>query len=397
MKEKLLLILILFFCFVFRVLITPYGTFAPDLMTYMDWGKRVNDGGFSNFYNDWSDYLPGYIYVLWVLAKVRIAVPTITNELLYKLPSIFSDIATMYLIYLIVERLKNKRWGLVGAFVYGITPAVFGNSSLWGQTDSFSTLPMVLAVYFLLRNKIKINIFFAGIFLGMAAVLKPSGWFLGPLLVVYLMKMGNHEGRPYKNILFFLVPAVAVFLLAFVPFSGGNIYFAFVVERVQKSITQHSATCLNTYNFWMVTVGCWKEASQKFFMLSLRQWGLVLFTISYLSILIKTKRRMEDLPLAIAIIFFSGFLFLTGMHERHIFQMFPFLAIAACIRIRLWIPYFVMAIFAFVNLWYAQAWFAKDRAGIYGPFYTNLFSLVMIFVWVYLMIDFVKGSKDEKA
>lgn len=397
MKRNLPIIFVLIFCFVFRVMLTPYGTFGPDLGTFVDWSNRVNKMGFSGFYSEWSDYLPGYIYVLWFLGKVRVMLPpTFTNELLYKLPSIITDVITIYLIYLIVLKFKNRRWAIMGAFIYGISPSIFGNSALWGQVDSSSTLPILLSAYFLLRCNLNkgYTLLISGLFMGVAFVLKPSGVFLLPLFLIYIILIKKNV----KDILVFILPAILLFLLAFVPFSGEKNFFPFVIERVQKSINQHSATCLNSYNFWMIAEGCWKDASGKFLNFSLRQWGVVLFSISYLSILSNLRKiRKENLPLSVGIIFFSGFLFLTGIHERHIFPVFAFLAIAACFRKRLWLAYFIIVAVSYLNLGYAQAWFAQKLVGIYSPSYVKLSALTNVLVWAYLMLDFVKGVANDKT
>ena len=45
------------------------------------------------------DYLPGYLYVLWILGKINLVLPFL-QTITFKLPAIFADIATGYLIYI---------------------------------------------------------------------------------------------------------------------------------------------------------------------------------------------------------------------------------------------------------------------------------------------------------
>ena len=89
---------------VVRLVISGFGTLRLDQGTFIAWSFNLAENGFRNFYGGWSDYLPGYLYVLWFLGKVRGIIPDV---LLYKIPAILADIATGYLIYKIVKGKKG--------------------------------------------------------------------------------------------------------------------------------------------------------------------------------------------------------------------------------------------------------------------------------------------------
>src|SRR5438132_331147 len=95
--QKIIIILIL--GFILRIILSPFGTLTLDQNTFIAWSLRLSQVGFSKFYmGNWSDYLPGYLYVLNVLGHIG-GTSTIAQTILYKLPAIISDIGTGYLIY----------------------------------------------------------------------------------------------------------------------------------------------------------------------------------------------------------------------------------------------------------------------------------------------------------
>lgn len=392
---------VILFSLLLRIILSPFGTWAGDMGSWTGWSNRLLEVGFGRFYEAWSDYLPGYMYVLFIwgnLWKALNIYSFVPQDVFYKIPSILSDGATIYLIYLIVKKLKDERSALLAAFLYGVSPAIWGNSALWGQADSFAALPIVLSLYFIINSKYLL----AGLFLGVAAVLKPSGMFLGPLFLVYIFI----NTKNLKNLFLFLLPAISVFLLAFVPFSdlppGGEVvdFFLFIISRFQATLDQYKYTSLNAFNFWAIDGGWWKDDSARFFLFTLQQWGVVIFGAIYGLVLlnlkfqnskIKTKTQNlkviidYDLILGSVIIFLAGFLFLTRAHERHIFPVFAFLAIAAGVNPRLWTSFILLSIISSLNLRYAYVWLTKSFEQIFSSIVVSFFSLLSIGILGYLM------------
>src|SRR3989344_8394847 len=97
--------------FLIRLILGNFGALRLDQGTFIAWSNILVRDGFPNFYNGWSDYLPGYLYVLWVLGKIKNLLP-IPETLLYKLPAIIFDILTGALIYEIVRKIKNVKAAL---------------------------------------------------------------------------------------------------------------------------------------------------------------------------------------------------------------------------------------------------------------------------------------------
>ena len=137
--------IILFFGLIVRIILSPFLTLKLDQNTFIAWSVNLVEKGFDRFYLGWSDYFPGYMYVLWFLGKIRGVFPDV---FLYKLPAILSDIFCGYLIFKIAGKYVNEKISLIISSLYLFNPAVISNSTLWGQVDSIVVLFSLLSLYF---------------------------------------------------------------------------------------------------------------------------------------------------------------------------------------------------------------------------------------------------------
>src|SRR3989344_8851328 len=153
-KESLTISLILLLGFLLRIVVSPFGTHSNDMAFWIHWSKEIERLGFYDFYNKigWTDYLPFYFYVLFILEKIIIAFQ-ITGDFIFKVPSILADIATGFLIYKIAKNLKLKHT-LILPSIYLFNPAIFGNSAMWGQVDGVGAFLVVLCLYLFLKQKL---------------------------------------------------------------------------------------------------------------------------------------------------------------------------------------------------------------------------------------------------
>lgn len=94
--------------------------FLIDMNDWIAWGERVLAVGPRHFYSEtvFSDYTPGYIYVMWLTAWIKqtffAAASVETYYFLYRLPSILFDLGTTTLIYITVEQALEKRFAQPG-------------------------------------------------------------------------------------------------------------------------------------------------------------------------------------------------------------------------------------------------------------------------------------------
>jgi len=314
--------------------------------------------GFRNFYSGWSDYFPGYLYVLWILGKVRGFIP---DELLFKFPGIFTDILTGYLIYKISQKSINEKKSLVITSLYVFNPAVFSNSALWGQIDSIVVLFSLLSVFFVEKS-----IFLSATFLSLGTLVKPLTAFLVPLLLYYLLKS---KKRIYKVIIYSLIGAF-IFGLGFLPFvpKGENLT-QFIFGRVLISLNQYPYSSVNAFNFWGL-FGFWKSDIAK---IPLNILGMLIFLLVYIVALFKIKEQKGKKYIVSALVFLTSFLFMTRIHERHLLPVFAPLVLTVISFPNAIIPYIFLSFTYLVNMLYSYVWITYDFKEVFPKFFIILF------------------------
>ncbi|MFC1711166.1 glycosyltransferase family 39 protein [Patescibacteria group bacterium] len=381
-----------------RLILMSFGTYDGDMNAWIDWSNRLVEVGFKDFYLAWSDYLPGYLYVLWFLGHVKnffISINLeIPNYFLYKLPSVIADILTSFIIFKIIKRYKDKKIALFSSLIYLINPAILANSTLWGQADSFFTLFILFSFYLLLEGKIM----FSALVFGLSAIIKPLSFFLLPLITVYFFLRKNP-----KSLITFLSISLTVILVSFLPFTNNN-FLEFVLERFQTTLNQYTYTSLNAFNLWGVLSILWQNDSKKFLFASLQNWGMIIFSIFYLILLtniikknifkktIKKQKRAFFLFFSASLVLFSSFMFLTRMHERHLLPVFPFLNIAAAFNPLIWPLYLLSSLIYVINLRYAYVWLSFNFKQIFSPFLISFFSGLQLLSLILLYTVFIKKS-----
>lgn len=341
-----------------------FGTLDLDQGTFIAWSSDLAANGFRNFYNGWSDYLPGYLYALWLLGKINL-LNLIPSEILYKLPAILADVTTGYLIYRILKEIKGIKWGQIGVAIYLFNPATFANSALWGQVDSFTALFSVLAVYFL-PNRYSLS----AISLAIGTAIKPQAAFIFPLILFLMFKNKMKLG----NILVYLSIGLLVFIGLFIPFWNYGNLFEFVLGRLTVSANQYPYLSVNAFNFWGLS-GNWKPDALYF-----QFGGYFAFLIA---LFFYIRKVGIDVYKVTAFIFMFSFLFFTRMHERHLLPVFAPLAIVAATNFRFLVPYIGLSIAYVLNLYYSSTWITQDFKESFDPFPVILLSLLSFVVFLY--------------
>ena len=330
-----------------RLVLANFGTLALDQNTFIAWSGNLITGGLKNFYNGWSDYLPGYLYVLWLLGKIN-SLKIIDPGILYKLPAILFDIATGLLIYQIIKNIKDKKWALIGSAVYIFNPAIFANSALWGQVDTITAFFSVLAVYLAGRGSLA-----SAAALGLGTLVKPQAAFTAPVVLLLMIR----DKWSYSKILTYGIIGLSVFVLGFVPFNNiGNIA-EFVVARIGVTINQYPYTSVNAFNFWGLQ-GFWKPD------LTL---GLT-YIIPVLALVftyLKTRKQEHGEYLWLTVALATSFMFTTRMHERHLLPALVPMIIAGAVNPIIFVSYVGMSATYLLNLNYSYNWISNGFASIY--------------------------------
>ncbi len=369
-----------------RLVLSSVGTLDLDQSTFIAWSMRVYREGFLSFYSQWSDYLPGYVYVLWILAWVHERI-SLSQEVLYKIPAILADMGTGYLIYHIVQSTKAKSLALLAAATYLFNPAIIANSTLWGQVDSFTAFFLLLSLSLLSPLPV-----LAGVSFALGALVKPQILFVAPLVLLLLLK----QKKWLRYTTSFLLPAAIIYIAAYIPFASGNVV-NFIFERLGQTMNQYPYTSINAFNFWALS-GMWRSDVEGIVTPKLIGYALFLVTAGGVSLYrIKSLKEKTGAYYLSAIILLSSYLFFTRMHERHMLPVLAPLIVAATSVPSLIIPYAVLSLIYIINLRYAYVWITKDFTEIIGPEMVTAVSALAVGVFIFMaarpMLHFKKIKK----
>jgi predicted membrane-bound dolichyl-phosphate-mannose-protein mannosyltransferase len=363
--------------FLMRIVLSGFGTLSLDQGTFISWSLILIKDGFKVFYNSWSDYLPGYLYFLWGLGKVDL-LGLVPRELLYKLPAIISDLFTGLLIYKILAKSKGEKWGIIGSIIYIFNPAVFANSSLWGQVDSLTALTSILSIYLM-----PFSFILSAVSLAAGTLIKPQTAFILPVILFMMLK----DKWNYRKILAYLLIGLLVFICLFVPFWNHGNLITFIYERLGVSLNQYPYTSINAFNFWGL-IGFWKPDN-----LYLQIGGYVLVLVSTLFLFFKLRKVKNSEYHLLSFIFCASFIFFTRMHERHLLPVFAPLAIIAIENPIFLIPYIGFSITYIANLYYSYIWISENFKQILPSVLTKFLSLVSVVSAIYIFSVIVKNTQ----
>lgn len=366
--------LLLLIGFIIRVIIgaIPGTGFDIDTGTFTAWSARLADQHPWNFYapDYFSDYAPGYLYVLWLFGELNAQVhfgPD-TFEFILKLPSIFADIGIACVLYLFLEK-EKPAVRLGAAAVYLLFPPALLMGAVWGQVDSLSVFFLMLSVYWIARDK---PVEGAAAYV-VGFVIKPQIIAALPFLAFWILRRNPLDlSKPATEaipgiLLKTMAAGFGVLLLLIFPFFPAFPWDFIGHLRDSADVENYRVGSFWAYNFWGMW-GFFKPDNTEYLGLTYQVWGLGLFTVSILAILYSLRNAEEDRALALgtALCLLAFYIFLTRMHERYMFPFFvPFLA--ACVLYRsslLWTVFAVLALTQFLNLYQVYGYYQPNELRI---------------------------------
>lgn len=369
----------LLLAFFLRIILSFFGTLDLDFNTFLAWSKRLVKLPFSDFYNAWSDYLPGYLYFLWFLGKASVFLEIVPQTLLYKLPSILSDLLTGFLIYRISKKYVGEKKSLLISSFYLFNPAVIANSALWGQVDSLTSLFSMASLYFASSN-----LALSAVLLGYGTTIKPQ-----VALVVFAVIFVFYKRRiGFKKLFFYGIVGAVSFILPFVLFSGDKNIFLFVLERVGKTVGQYPYTSVNAFNFWGL-FGFWQKEGRS--VLNESVLGYVFTAIISALVAFFARKRKAGEYLVLTSSFLSGFIFFSRMHERHLLAVFAPLAASLSVSPVLIVPYFSLSFTYLANLYYSYIWITDNFRKVFDELQARIY----IFINLTSLLIVVKDAKRK--
>jgi len=272
-SNKYLMWIIVFGAVILRMILAMFDNLShpSDMGTFRIWSYMLNELGLSGFYGDprFTDYPPGYMYILGFLGMLRNLFNMELFGPLYglvvKMPAILADAATIVLIYKIAteydknvegENLKSL-FPLGAALLYALNPAIIINSAVWGQVDSIHTLLLALSIYLITKEKMLPSVLIFSI----SFMVKPQSFMLAPIFLFMFYKYVFGIGRPkfngkkLKQLLLFGLACVVLIVVMTLPFIDfGNLPPSLldlpVLRQYIDTFGTYSFVTHNAYNFY---------------------------------------------------------------------------------------------------------------------------------------------------
>lgn len=392
--EKILLLALLGVGLLLRVAAATLVEGHNDINLFRSWASSAA-GNFLQFYDGarTSDYPPLYIYVLFLIGKIA-AIPAVSAyyTILLKLPSIAADIATSYLIYRLARKYLSLETSVLLSAFYVFNPAVFINSTFWGQVDSFFTLIVVAAVTLLAEKRTVL----AAILFAAAVLMKPQGLIFLPVLFFELVRQ--------KSLMNFIKAAAAALVTTaaiVLPFSY-NKGALWIYNLFAKTADEYPYASVNAFNFFSLIEKNWVRDSTVFWDLSYHAWGMVfIVAVTLLAWFLYYKGKSSLFAPAAALLLITGvFNLSTRMHERYLFPAVA-LAILAFIYLKDKRLLFLSAGFSatvFLNTHYVLFKTSGMNAFPYSPalIVTSILNVLLLIYLVWVLFDIaVRGKRKN--
>jgi Gpi18-like mannosyltransferase len=414
-----------------RILLTLLPSHKIDMGGYNYWSHYLADKGFAGIYNTHLVYGPAYLYLLYISGKIAsiFAVSDLTHEFLIKFWAVLFDFLGGWLIYHIGKQHGKPKLGFWVGIVYILNPAIFINSSIWGQFDSLLATILFGVVYcFSVKKQV------TAVVLYMIAVLtKPQSIFLFPL-VVYLFFFQDLEWRKvlpffkkdfsktelqsYFNRSYWLkvligagaviVTYVVLVIPAFEPNPADlaspllwiSDFFLWLPRLYFKYVNDYPYATANGFNLWTILGGQVVPDSEPFWGLTYAAWEkILLLAVWGFSIwaFIKNKKNTFSLYYIAYLLGFGFFMFYGRMHERYLVPALIFLGVCVLWDSYIWVSMIILSACVLVNQYYLYQlakqdfyWLAKDDS------LAMLIAVVSLVIFIYSIYYFYRHTPQKK-
>ena len=306
--------------------------YVPDIATFSAWVAHATDG-LASFYADGygADYPPGYIYVLWLIAKLRqvlgLGFDSPSYLVALKLPAILADAVSVYVLYRLAQQHWSDKAALAIAGLYAFNPAVIIDSAVWGQVDAVLTLFILLGALCLEKRPAASAACFA-----IALLVKPQALIFAPLpLFWFADRLLRQTPRATTDLSIFIGAAVATFCLGILPFTL-NQSPVWIVAKYGNTLASYPFATVNAFNFFALNGANFVPITERFLFLSYELWGYAFITLIliFAGLTALKGRKSSRFWYLAAFLSVSVFVLSVKMHERY---LFPALALTLAFAI----------------------------------------------------------------
>lgn len=396
-NEKFIMFTLLCLGLILRIFIAAIIEGHPfDINTFKNWATAAANN-LSQVYSSSrsSDYPPLYMYVLFVIGKIAgINGMNPYYTILLKLPSIAADILTSLLIYRLAKKYLSSEISMILSVFYIFNPAVFVNSAIWGQVDSFFTLIVVYSLVMLSEKKVMLS----SVLFTAAVLMKPQGIIFLPALFFELVRM-----KDFKSFLKSAAAAIITAVIVILPFSL-NKGFLWIFKLFSNTVGEYPYASVNAFNFFSFIGKNYTKDTDVLLIFSYHSWGMifiVLVTLFTWFFYIKADNR--NYAAAAALIQIAGvFTFSASMHERYLFPAVA-LSILTFIYLRdkrlLLLP-LGFSCTVFINTYYVLYETVRGINSVsYTPvlIFTSLLNIILFIYLIKVLIDIVIKKRHTNS
>jgi hypothetical protein len=401
---------------VLRLALASIPGFGIDIGTFKAWSIDLAYNGPWDFYQDdkFTDYAPGYMYVLLLIGKM-VQIFNLNDgqfEYALKIPSIVADIGSALLIYRMLDK-QRPGVQLFATSVYLFFPASILVGAIWGQVDSILALFLLLTIYFVGRKKPVAG----AIAFSLGFLIKPQAAAALPFLAFWIIRDHPVSWDSFVAFVRWLIPpwrrgkkapnnplaiaqcAVVPLILIIVlvsPFFEFKPWGLYNVLENATNVPNYRVNSFWAYNFWNTggvfkmgfkcdLAGACDAKATQFLGMSTRYWSLIMFVSSLAAVIVvlRKARGIGFLALGTALSTMAFYMFLTRMHERYVFPAFlPLLLACALIQSRfLWAGFVAMATVHFLNL-YAVFGYYFFFNEVEGPRFPDFLRIPKLYHWL---------------
>lgn len=393
-RNAIRIILVLVAAFVVRLICAKfYPGHKTDMNCFDAWSSMVFHDGFSGFYasDSFTDYPPGYMYVLYVIGAIRSVFPMSTEAayIFLKIPAILCDLGTGYLIYRFAKKHTSDTMSVLLAAFYLFNPATIVNSSLWGQVDAVYTLVLAGMVYLISEKKMIPSYFL----FALCIFIKPQAFIFTPLIIygivetVFLPRFNKELF--WKNLAFGLGAIAAMFLIA-LPFGIQHVW-----SQYTDTLASYPHLSVNAFNLWAAFGQNWAELTTITSIISALFLVAIVAYTTY--VFFKTKNPSKYYFLA-AFLAFSTFMLSTRMHDRYAFPAMVMLLLAfiALPKPQTFILYLLTILSQFFNTAWVLFCYEKDPNAYFRTPPVNIASFLNIALFIFMIYVTQKMYADNQ-
>lgn len=293
-----------------------YYGHSTDMNCFSAWSDMVYTGGFYNFYRSdaFTDYPPGYMYVLYVLGFLRSIIGN--SSLILKLPAICCNIALGIAAYILAKKRFSEKSALVLGGFLAFSPVLILNSALWGQVDSVYTLFLVLCILLIYEKKLIPSYFV----FALAIFIKPQALIYTPVLLFAIWEnvIRKFELKRFMLHLLCGILAISSIIILSIPFGIEE-----TINQYIATLSSYKHATVNAFNLYGALGLNWYNLNT---ILSIIGYVFIFALVAFLVYLyIRGQRNSFFMA---GILAFGVYMLSVKMHERYAFPAVVFFLFA---------------------------------------------------------------------